>query len=153
MFLTTILKSPYKRSNIIRCDMCHFRQPPTGIQSWFAVIHSWICCWCQTQRPLEFVPQKDKCCWCCDFPGNNARHHRSFIPSIHSVLVAKFVIWFMIVDYWLFTHYIFSAVFIKLRKFFAHCLLIAELIKLRKFFTHYIFSAVFIKLRKFFAHC
>ena len=32
----------------------------------------------------------------------------------------------------LFTHSIFSAVFIKLRKFFATCLLIAVLIKLRK---------------------
>ena len=39
------------------------------------------------------------------------------------------------------------------RELFAHCLLIAELIKLRKFFTHNIFSAVFIKLRKFFAQC
>ena len=39
------------------------------------------------------------------------------------------------------------------RELFAHCLLIAELIKLRKFFTHSIFSAVFIKLRKFFTHC
>ena len=39
------------------------------------------------------------------------------------------------------------------QQLFAHCLLIAELIKLRKFFTHSIFSAVFIKLRKFFAHC
>ena len=39
------------------------------------------------------------------------------------------------------------------QQLFAHCLLIAELIKLRKFFTHSIFSAVFIKLRKFFTHC
>ena len=34
------------------------------------------------------------------------------------------------------------------RELFAHCLLIAELIKLRKFFTHSIFSAVFIKLKQ-----
>ena len=31
------------------------------------------------------------------------------------------------------------------QQLFAHCLLIAELIKLRKFFTHSIFSAVFSK--------
>ena len=46
-----------------------------------------------------------------------------------------------------------QADFVGERELFAHCLLIAELIKLRKFFTHSIFSAVFIKLRKFFTHC
>ena len=59
----------------------------------------------------------------------------------------------------LFAHCLLIAELIKLRKFFAHCLLIAEFIKLRKFFTHYIFiSGVhqatqvlrkLIKLRKF----
>ena len=29
----------------------------------------------------------------------NARHHRPSIPSIQSVLVAKLVIWFMMIDY------------------------------------------------------
>ena len=41
-----------------------------------------------------------------------------------------------------------QADFVGERKLFAHCLLIAELIKLRKFFTHSIFSAVFIKLKQ-----
>ena len=35
------------------------------------------------------------------------------------------------------------------RELFAHCLLIAELIKLRKFFTHCLSKEEFIKLRKF----
>ena len=39
------------------------------------------------------------------------------------------------------------------QQLFAHCLLIAELIKLRKFFTHCLLIAELIKLRKFFAHC
>ena len=38
--------------------------------------------------------------------------------------------------------------FIKLRKFFTHCLLIAELIKLRKFFTHCQLKEEFIKLKQ-----
>ena len=41
-----------------------------------------------------------------------------------------------------------QADFVGKRELFAHCLLIAELIKLRKFFTHCIFSAVFIKLKQ-----
>ena len=38
--------------------------------------------------------------------------------------------------------------FIKLRKFFAHCLLVSELIKLRKFFTHCLSKEEFIKLKQ-----
>ena len=48
----------------------------------------------------------------------------------------------------LFAHCLLIAELIKLRKFFAHCLLIAELIKLRKFFTHCQLKEVFIKLKQ-----
>ena len=46
-----------------------------------------------------------------------------------------------------------QADFVGERELFAHCLLIAELIKLRKFFTHCLSKEEFIKLRKFFATC
>ena len=46
-----------------------------------------------------------------------------------------------------------QADFVGERELFAHCLLIAELIKLRKFFTHCLSKEEFIKLRKFFTHC
>ena len=42
-----------------------------------------------------------------------------------------------------------QADFVGERELFAHCLLIAELIKLRKFFTHCLSKEEFIKLRKF----
>ena len=42
-----------------------------------------------------------------------------------------------------------QADFMGERELFAHCLLIAELIKLRKFFTHCLSKEEFIKLRKF----
>ena len=38
--------------------------------------------------------------------------------------------------------------FVGERKLFAHCLLIAELIKLRKFFTHCLSKEEFIKLKQ-----
>ena len=55
--------------------------------------------------------------------------------------------YFWLMKDWLFAHYKFLVVLIKLKQ------VLRKLIKLRKFFTHNIFSAVFIKLRKFFTHC